>query len=188
MTLTQWLSVHPLARTKAISSPHFSHGMSTFQCGLPQPSFPFSPWLPRGVLRSLHPFQSRNMFNREPPRAQPGQPHPWKSLTYCTRSFNVFLPMWNNTLWVLAINTDIFPKCYWCRASVKHPVGSLIYLEMHHSWGLYDITNYVYFSFLIYLLIMLLQLSHFHPFTQLHPATPSLPHSAPIVHVHGSYL
>ena len=32
--------------------------------------------------------------------------------------------------------------------------------------------------FLIYLLIMLLQLSHFRPFT----------HSPPIVHVHGSYL
>ena len=42
--------------------------------------------------------------------------------------------------------------------------------------------------FLIYLLIMLLQLSHFPPFTPLHPAHPSLPHSPPIVHVHGSYI
>ena len=40
------------------------------------------------------------------------------------------------------------------------------------------------FFFLIYLLIMLLQLSHFPP---LH-STPSLPHSPSIVHVHGSYL
>ena len=44
------------------------------------------------------------------------------------------------------------------------------------------------FFFLIYLLIMLLQLSHSPP--QLHSIlpTPSLPHSLPIVHVHGSYL
>ena len=42
--------------------------------------------------------------------------------------------------------------------------------------------------FLIYLLIMLLQLSH--PPPQLHSIlpTPSLPHSPPIVHVHGSCI
>ena len=37
--------------------------------------------------------------------------------------------------------------------------------------------NHISF-FLIYLLIMLLQLSHFHPFIQLHPAHP-LPHTFP---------
>ena len=55
--------------------------------------------------------------------------------------------------------------------------------------------NYFYyflnlFSFLkIYLLIMLLQLSHFPPtLTPLHPAHPLPPTFPPIVHVHGSFL
>ena len=45
------------------------------------------------------------------------------------------------------------------------------------------------FFFLIYLLIMLLQLSHFPPHSTPSCPPPSLPHSPPpIVHVHGSYL
>ena len=42
--------------------------------------------------------------------------------------------------------------------------------------------------FKIYLLIVLLQLSHFPPSLHFILPTPSLPHSPPIVHVHGSYL
>ena len=42
--------------------------------------------------------------------------------------------------------------------------------------------------FKINLLIMLLQLPHFPPSLHSILPTPSLPHSPPIVHVHGSYL
>ena len=42
--------------------------------------------------------------------------------------------------------------------------------------------------FLIYLLIMLLQLSHSPPSLHSILHTPSLPHSPPIFHVHGSYI
>ena len=46
----------------------------------------------------------------------------------------------------------------------------------------------VFFYSLIYLLIMLLQLSHFPPFTPVRPANTLPPTFPPIVHVHGSYM
>ena len=46
-----------------------------------------------------------------------------------------------------------------------------MYLHLPHLWINMDGDRF----FLIYLLIMLLQLSHFYPFTQLHPAHPRPP-------------
>ena len=60
----------------------------------------------------------------------------------------------------------------------------------HCYWVKLHLSTFFFsFFFLIYLSIMLLQLSHFLPHS-LHSIlpTPSLPHSPPIVHVHGSYL
>ena len=50
------------------------------------------------------------------------------------------------------------------------------------------ICSHIAYFLKIYLLIMLLQSYHLPPFTPLHPAHLSLPHSPPIVHIHGSYL
>ena len=62
----------------------------------------------------------------------------------------------------------------------------VIFCLLHNSYSFFFP---FFFFFLIYLLIMLLQLSHFPPpsLDSILP-TPSLPHSPPIVHVHGSYL
>ena len=50
---------------------------------------------------------------------------------------------------------------------------------LNHSYFTLLFLKHLFFYFLIYLLIMLLQLSHFRPFTQLHPAHP-LPHTFPL--------
>ena len=47
---------------------------------------------------------------------------------------------------------------------------------------------FLFFIFKYILLIMLLQLSYFPPSLHSILHTPSLPHSPPIVHVHGSYI
>lgn len=120
-----------LARTKAISSHHFSHGMSTFQRGLPQPSFPFSPWLPRGVLRSLHPFQSRDMFIREPPKAQQ---HAWNSLTYGPRAFISLSPYVEYQLGAVSL-IQTFSQIYWRGASILHAVRQLSFTWKYITHG-----------------------------------------------------
>ena len=60
--------------------------------------------------------------------------------------------------------------------SLPHLVTECWILQSFHEDS---ILSYVLSFFLIYLLIMLLQLSHFHPFTQLHPAPPPS-HIAPL--------
>ena len=57
-------------------------------------------------------------------------------------------------------------------------------LTVVHTQPEPSLTPFLSFFFLIYLLIMLLQLSHFPPHSSPSCPPPSLPHSPPIVHVH----
>ena len=105
-------------------------------------------------------------------------------LTKCIH--NALISTYNqciNYSWDIFYSLD-FPFLF-CTTSSKSSVYFTLYFTFYFSTSQ---CRPAHFSFFIYLLIMLLQLSHFPASLHSILPTPFLPHSPTIVHVHGSYL
>ena len=86
-------------------------------------------------------------------------------------------------------HVSILVSCLTLHKSRENIMSSTSVFNSLFSFPSQAICNIVLILFfLIYLLIMLLQLSHFPPSLPSALHTPSLPHSPPIVHVHGSCI
>lgn len=86
------------------------------------------------------PIPKQDMFNREPPGAQPGQQASMKQPHLLSQLFHFFFSIHRIPVGCCTINTDFFQTLLMWSISKAFCRISFIHFEMHHSWGLDDVT------------------------------------------------